>query len=68
MSVANWRVSEAAGQVGCAAAVRLLGVTGTLLRALMSTSPIESMISIGRTTCGNVKLIHPGFRGVSLDL
>ncbi|HEC08565.1 MAG TPA: IS256 family transposase, partial [Acidimicrobiales bacterium] len=35
--------------------VRRLGVTGTLLRTLMSTNPIESMISIGRDTTGNVK-------------
>lgn len=35
--------------------VRRLGVEGTLLRTLMSTNPIESMISIARTTSGNVK-------------
>lgn len=35
--------------------VRRLGVDGTLLRTLMSTNPIESMISIARTTSGNVK-------------
>jgi putative transposase len=35
--------------------VRCLGVEGTLLRTLMSTNPIESMISIARDTSGNVK-------------
>src|SRR5680860_1193649 len=35
--------------------VRRLGVDGTLLRTLMSTNPVESMISIARTTSGNVK-------------
>lgn len=35
--------------------VRRLGVEGTLLRTLMSTNPIESMISIARDTSGNVK-------------
>ncbi len=35
--------------------VRRLGVTGTLLRTLMSTNPVESMISIARTTTRNVK-------------
>lgn len=32
-----------------------LGVEGALLRTLMSTNPIESMISIARTTSANVK-------------
>ena len=40
--------------------VRRLGVTGTLLRTLMSTNPIESMISIARTTTGNVKRWRDG--------
>lgn len=35
--------------------VRRLGVEGTLLKTLMSTNPVESMISIARTTSGNVK-------------
>lgn len=35
--------------------VRRLGVEGTLLRTLMSTNPIESMISIARDTSGKVK-------------
>jgi len=34
--------------------VRRLGVTGTLLKTLKSTNPIESMISIARTTTSNV--------------
>ena len=40
--------------------VRRLGVTGTLLRTLKSTNPIESMISIARTTTGNVKRWRDG--------
>ena len=39
---------------------RRLGVTGTLLKTLMSTNPIESMISIGRTTTSNVKRWRDG--------
>jgi hypothetical protein len=34
--------------------VRCLGVDGTLMRTLMSTHPVESMISIDRTTPGDV--------------
>jgi transposase-like protein len=40
--------------------VRRLGVTGTLLATLMSTNPIESMISIARTTTANVKRWRDG--------
>ncbi|NIA26353.1 MAG: hypothetical protein GWP04_12475 [Gammaproteobacteria bacterium] len=40
--------------------VRRLGVTGSLLRTLMSTNPIESMISIARTTTSNVKRWRDG--------
>ena len=40
--------------------VRRLGVTGALLKTLMSTNPIESMISIGRTTTSNVKRWRDG--------
>ena len=40
--------------------VRCLGVTGTLLRTLMSTNPIESMTSIGRDTTSNVKRWRDG--------
>ena len=40
--------------------VRRLGVTATLLKTLMSTNPIESMISIARTTTGNVKRWRDG--------
>jgi putative transposase len=40
--------------------VRRLGVTETLLRTLMSTNPIESMISIARTTTSNVKRWRDG--------
>ncbi len=37
-----------------------LGVTGTLAVSLGSTNPIESMISIARTTCRNVKRWRDG--------
>ncbi|MDK1038376.1 MAG: IS256 family transposase [Actinomycetota bacterium] len=40
--------------------VRRLGVAGTLLKTLMSTNPIESMISIARTTTSNVKRWRDG--------
>ena len=40
--------------------MRRLGVTGTLLKTLMSTNPIESMISIARTTTSNVKRWRDG--------
>jgi len=40
--------------------VRRLGVTGTLLKTLMSTNPIESMISIARDTTANVKRWRDG--------
>jgi putative transposase len=40
--------------------VRRLGVTDTLLKTLMSTNPIESMISIARTTTSNVKRWRDG--------
>lgn len=40
--------------------VRRLGVEGTLWRTLMSTNPIESMISIARDTSGNVKRWRDG--------
>jgi transposase-like protein len=40
--------------------VRRLGVTGSLLRTLMSTNPVESMISIARTTTANVKRWRDG--------
>jgi len=40
--------------------VRRLGVTGALLKTLMSTNPIESMISIARTTTSNVKRWQDG--------
>lgn len=40
--------------------VRRLGVTGTLYKTLMSTNPIESMISIARTTTSNVKRWRDG--------
>jgi transposase-like protein len=40
--------------------VRRLGVTGTLFKTLMSTNPIESMISIARTTTSNVKRWRDG--------
>jgi hypothetical protein len=35
--------------------VRRLGVSDRLARTLTSTNPVESMISIARTTCRNVK-------------
>ena len=35
--------------------VRRLGITGTLLKSITTTNPIESMISIVRTTTRNVK-------------
>ena len=35
--------------------VRRLGIEGRLARTLISTNPIESMISVARTTMGNVK-------------
>jgi putative transposase len=35
--------------------VRRLGVSDRLAKTLTSTNPIESMISVGRTTTGNVK-------------
>ena len=37
-----------------------LGITGTLAASLGSTNPIESMISIARTTCRNVKRWRDG--------
>jgi len=40
--------------------IRRLGVTGTLAKTLRSTNPIESMISIARTTTGNVKRWRDG--------
>lgn len=40
--------------------VRRLGVTGTLAKTLTSTNPIESMISIARTTTSNVKRWRDG--------
>jgi transposase-like protein len=40
--------------------VQRLGVTGTLFKTLMSTNPIESMISIARTTTSNVKRWRDG--------
>lgn len=40
--------------------VARLGVTGTLARTLRSTNPIESMISIARTTTANVKRWRDG--------
>jgi hypothetical protein len=36
-------------------AVRRLGVSDRLARTLTSANPVESMISIARTTCRNVK-------------
>jgi len=40
--------------------VARLGVTGRLAKTLRSTNPIESMISIARTTTGNVKRWRDG--------
>lgn len=40
--------------------MRRLGVNGTLAKTLTSTNPIESMISIARTTTGNVKRWRDG--------
>ena len=40
--------------------VRRLGVEGRLARTLTSTNPIESMISVARTTMGNVKRWRDG--------
>lgn len=40
--------------------VRRLGITGALAKSLISTNPIESMISIARTTTGNVKRWRDG--------
>jgi hypothetical protein len=40
--------------------VRRLGVNGTLAKTLRSTNPVESMISIARTTTGNVKRWRDG--------
>ena len=40
--------------------VTRLGVTGTLLRTLMSTNPVESMIEIVRNRCRNVKRWRDG--------
>jgi transposase-like protein len=40
--------------------VARLGITGTLARSLTSTNPIESMISIARTTNRNVKRWRDG--------
>ena len=37
-----------------------LGITGTPAASLGSTNPIESMISIARTTCRNVKRWRDG--------
>lgn len=41
-------------------AVRRLGVEGRLAQTLTSTNPIESMISVARTTMGNVKRWRDG--------
>jgi putative transposase len=35
--------------------VRRLGIDGRLAHSLTSTNPVESMLSIARTTCRNVK-------------
>jgi hypothetical protein len=35
--------------------VRRLGIDGRLAHTLTSTNPVESMLSIARTTCRNVK-------------
>jgi transposase-like protein len=40
--------------------VTRLGVTGTLLRTVMSTNPVESMIEIVRAHARNVKRWQPG--------
>jgi transposase-like protein len=40
--------------------VRRLGVEGRLARTLITTNPIESMISVARTTLGNVKRWRDG--------
>lgn len=40
--------------------VRRLGIDGRLARTLTTTNPIESMISIARTTMGNVKRWRDG--------
>jgi transposase-like protein len=40
--------------------VARLGVTGSLAKTLRTTNPIESMISIARTTTGNVKRWRDG--------
>ena len=40
--------------------VRRLGVAGRLARTLTSTNPIESMISVARTTMANVKRWRDG--------
>jgi len=40
--------------------VRRLGVEGRLARTLTTTNPIESMISIARTTMGHVKRWRDG--------
>ncbi len=40
--------------------VRRLGLSGRLTRSLTTTNPIESMISIARTTMGNVKRWRDG--------
>jgi putative transposase len=40
--------------------VTRLGVTGSLLRTVMSTNPVESMIEIVRTHARNVKRWQPG--------
>jgi putative transposase len=40
--------------------VRRLGIDGRLAGTLTSTNPVESMISIARTTCRNVKRWRDG--------
>ena len=40
--------------------VTRLGVTGSLLKTVMSTNPVESMIEIVRTHARNVKRWQPG--------
>jgi putative transposase len=40
--------------------VRRLGIDGRLAHTLMSTNPVESMLSIARTTCRNVKRWRDG--------
>jgi hypothetical protein len=40
--------------------VRRLGIEGRLARTLTSTNPIESMISVARTTMANVKRWRDG--------